>query len=75
MNVLGPILIGLLLAAGVFAAIRFWHKLITRIVTVIAGLGIAWLAVLPDRVVVGQMSGVVRLTSGTPASVEAGVVS
>ncbi|HDR9768039.1 TPA: hypothetical protein QDC27_006860 [Burkholderia cepacia ATCC 25416] len=44
MNVLGPILIGLLLAAGVFAAIRFWHKRITRIVTVIAGLGIAWLA-------------------------------
>ncbi|WP_279608850.1 hypothetical protein [Burkholderia cepacia] len=28
-----------------FAAIRFWHKRITRIVTVIAGLGIAWLAV------------------------------
>lgn len=45
MNVFGPILIGLLLAAGVFAAIRFWHKRITRIVTVIAGLGIAWLAV------------------------------
>lgn len=45
MNVLGPILIVLLLAAGVFAAIRFWYKLITRIVTVIAGLGIAWLAV------------------------------
>ncbi|KUY82852.1 hypothetical protein [Burkholderia cepacia] len=45
MNVLGPILIGLLLATGVFAAIRFWHKRITRIVTVIAGLGIAWLAV------------------------------
>ncbi|WP_334008651.1 hypothetical protein [Burkholderia cepacia] len=45
MNVLGPILIVLLLAAGVFAAIRFWHRLITRIVTVIAGLGIAWLAV------------------------------
>ncbi|NTX43367.1 hypothetical protein HT749_08140 [Burkholderia cepacia] len=45
MNVLGPILIGLLLAAGVFAAIRFWHKRITRIVTVIAALGIAWLAV------------------------------
>ncbi len=45
MNVLGPILIGLLLAAGVFVAIRFWHKPITRIVAVIAGLGIAWAAV------------------------------
>ncbi|OXI36790.1 hypothetical protein [Burkholderia aenigmatica] len=45
MNVLGPILIGLLLAAGVFVAIRFWHKPITRIFTVIAGLGIAWAAV------------------------------
>ncbi|WP_179255104.1 hypothetical protein [Burkholderia sp. HI2500] len=45
MNVLGPILIGLLLAAGVFVAIRFWHKPVTRIVTVIAGLGIAWAAV------------------------------
>ncbi|CAB3962596.1 hypothetical protein BCO9919_00450 [Burkholderia cenocepacia] len=43
MNVLGPILIGLLLAAGVFVAVRFWHKLITRIVTVIVGLGIAWI--------------------------------
>ncbi|HHX4058897.1 MAG: hypothetical protein ACN6QT_18585 [Burkholderia contaminans] len=45
MNVFGPILIVLLLAAGVFAAIRFRHKLITRILTVIAGLGIAWAAV------------------------------
>ncbi|WGY72706.1 hypothetical protein KEC55_23285 [Burkholderia cepacia] len=45
MNVIGPIVIVLLLAAGVFAAIRFWHMLVTRIVTVIAGLGIAWLAV------------------------------
>ncbi|KKL31550.1 hypothetical protein WR30_33265 [Burkholderia contaminans FFH2055] len=59
MNVLGPILMVLLLAAGVFVAIRFWHKPITRIVTV----------------VVGPMSGIVWLTSGAPASVEAGAVS
>ncbi|HIH2750890.1 hypothetical protein L3V59_33740 [Burkholderia aenigmatica] len=49
MSVLGPILVVLLLAAGVFVAIRFWHKPITRIFTVIvavvAGLGIAWAAV------------------------------
>ncbi|MBN3744970.1 hypothetical protein G3N96_05895 [Burkholderia sp. Se-20373] len=45
MNVLGPILIVLVLVAGVFAAIRFWHKPVTRIVTVIAGLGIAWASV------------------------------
>ncbi len=41
MNVFWPILMVLLLAAGVFVAARFRHKLVTRIVTVIVGLGIA----------------------------------